>query len=359
MTDRPVVLITAVAGGGVGEQTLKALRIAGGYHIVGGDMRRSCPQYDMVDQPVVLPAAAAPEYVDAVLSVAAATGAQALFPGSEPELRVLSEQRDRVAAAGILLPINPRGVIDTCMDKVACAEFLDEHGFQSPWTVHVRTLADLDAVDRFPVVVKPAVGSGGSRDVFVAQTGRELRLLGEYLAETVGKLMVQEYVGTPEHEYTVGVLHDLDGNFVNSIALRRQLTGVLHTRASVPNRTGRTDLGERLVISSGVSHGHLDRYPEVTEQCERIAAALGVRGAVNIQCRLVDGRISVFEINPRLSGTTSLRALVGYNEPDVLLRIHLGGEQVASRFPYRSADVLRSLREDVLSGEVAPDWDSL
>ena len=34
----------------------------------------------------------------------------------------------------------------------------------------------------------------------------------------------------------------------------------------------------------------------------------------------------MFEINPRFSGTTSLRAMVGYNEPDVLIRHHVLGE---------------------------------
>jgi carbamoyl-phosphate synthase large subunit len=359
MTDRPVVLVTAIGGGGVGEQTLKALRLAGGYRIVGGDARSKCAQYGLVDEPVVLPAAHHPEYIEAVLSVARATGAQALFPGSEPEIRVVSDHREIFEDAGLLVPINPKTVIDTCSDKVASATFLEEHGFRSPRTLHVRTLDDLAEIDWWPVVVKPAVGSGGSRDVFIAQTSRELALIGEYLHGTAGKLMVQEYVGTSDHEYTVGVLHDMDGRFLNSIALRRQVSGVLHTRVSIPNRTGRSDLGERLVISSGVSHGHLDRYPEVTEQCEAIASALGVRGAVNIQCRLVDGQISVFEINPRLSGTTSLRAMVGYNEPDVLLRIHLLGEAVPPRFPYRSGDVLRSLSEDLLPDAVIPDWRSL
>jgi len=55
---------------------------------------------------------------------------------------------------------------------------------------------------------------------------------------------------------------------------------------------------------------------------------------VNVQCRLVDGEVVVFEINPRFSGTTSLRAMVGYNEPDVLFRHHVLGEPIEPHFPY-------------------------
>lgn len=359
MPERIGVLITAIGGGGVGEQTLKALLLAGGYRIVGADVRSRCAQFRLTDEAVLLPPANSPDYIDAVLHVAQKTDVQAVFPGSEPELRVMSDNRDRIEAAGYFLPINPRRVIDTCMDKMATARFLDDHGFASPRSVQVETLDDLRQVDWFPVIIKPSVGSGGSRDCFIAQTARELELIGAYIVDRGAHIMVQEYVGTADDEYTVGVLHDMDGRFVNSIGLRRLLAGQLHTRVSVANATGRRDLGDRLVISSGVSHGYLDRFPEVTGPCEAIAAALGVTGAVNIQCRFVDGKVRVFEINPRLSGTTSLRAMVGYNEPDVLLRKHLLGETIETRFPYEGGLVMRSLSEALIGDAEVPGWQSL
>jgi carbamoyl-phosphate synthase large subunit len=353
------VLITAVCTGGVGEQTLKALRLASGYRIVGADMRPRCPQFALVDEAVTLPAATHPDYLDALLTVCEKLAVQAVLPGSEPELRVMSDNRDRIQAAGLFLPINPRNVIDIGMDKLATAAFLDEHGFASPRSRRIGSLEDLAGIDWFPVIVKPAVGSGGSRDCFIAQTPRQLELIGEYILTADAQIMVQEYVGTPEHEYTVGVLHDMEGNFINSIGLRRLLQGQLHQRVSARNITGRRELGDVLVISSGVSHGYVDRFPEVTEPCERIAASLGARGAINVQCRLVDNEIRVFEINPRLSGTTSIRALLGYNEPDILLRRHILGEDIETRFAYRSGLVLRSLTEEVFVEREVQDWTSI
>jgi carbamoyl-phosphate synthase large subunit len=356
---RLTVLVTAVGGGGVGEQTLKALRLAGGYRIVGSDVRPRCAQFALVDQAVILPGATSPEYLEALLRVCKRLDVQAIFPGSEPELRVMSDNRDRIEGAGLFLPINPARVIDIGMDKLATVEFLETNGFGSPRSVRMRGLDDLGQVDWFPVIVKPAVGSGGSRDCFIAQTPRQLELVAEYILTAGSQVMIQEYVGSPEDEYTVGVLHDMDGKFINSIGLRRLVKGQLHQRLSALNITGRRELGDMLVISSGVSHGYVDRFPEVTLPCERIAAALGARGAINVQCRLVDGNVQVFEINPRLSGTTSIRAMVGYNEPDILLRRHLLGEAIEERFSYRSAWVLRSLTEDIVSDREVPDWTTL
>jgi carbamoyl-phosphate synthase large subunit len=358
-TEALTVLITAVGGGGVGEQILKALRLAGGYRIVGADVRPQTAQFALVDQAVLLPPAGSADYLDALLRVSERLGVNAIFPGSEPELRAMSDSRSRIEGAGVFLPINPARVIDIGSDKLKTAEFLDAHGFMPPRSARVRHLDDLAQVDWFPVVLKPAVGSGGSRDCFLAQTPRQLELIGEYILSGSSEIMVQEYVGTAEDEYTVGVLHDMDGRFINSIAIRRLLQGQLHQRLSVRNITGRRELGETLVISSGVSHGHIGPYPDVTEPCERIASALDVRGAVNVQCRLVDGKVRVFEINPRLSGTTSIRAMVGYNEPDLLLRLHLRGESVAPRFPYRSELVMRSVSENIVPNRPIPSWESI
>lgn len=350
------VLVTAVGGGGVGEQILKALRMTAGYRIVGTDVRSRCAQFALVDQAVTLPPATAPEYLEALLTVSSRLGVQAILPGSEPELRVLSANRDAVERAGLFLAVNPASVIETCMDKVATAAFLEASGFAAPRSTRVSTVDRLREIDSFPVILKPASGGGGSRDCFIAQSARELELVGEYVLLGGTDLMVQEYVGTPDEEYTVGVLHDMDGNLVDSIALRRLVQGQLHARVQVANRTGRKDLGETLVISSGVSHGYVGRFPEVTGPCERMAAALGARGPINVQCRFVAGEVRVFEINPRFSGTTSIRAMVGFNEPDMLLRRHLRGETLDTPVDYRSALVLRSLTEDVVADAEAVDW---
>jgi carbamoyl-phosphate synthase large subunit len=53
----------------------------------------------------------------------------------------------------------------------------------------------------------------------------------------------------------------------------------------------------------------------------------------------------VFEINPRFSGTTLLRALAGFNEPDLLIRKHLLGEPVRARFDHAFGTVVRGLSE--------------
>lgn len=359
MSPRRTVLVTAIGGGGFGDQILKALRLADRYRIIGADANPRVAQFKSVDQSVTLPRADHPDYTEAVTAVCDHFEVEALLPGSEPELVMWSKNRHVLESRGVLLPVASPELIEIGMDKRKTGAALASAGFRTPRWVEASGPDELASIDWFPVVVKPAIGGGGSKDTHIAQSRRELEIVGELLAHGSSPVLVQEYVGHPDGEYTVGVLHDLDGVPVNSIAVRRQLEGGLSVRMATPNRTGRAELGTHLVVSSGISMGEVGQFPDVTSQCEAMAAALELRGTANFQCRLVDGEVMIFEINPRFSGTTSIRALMGYNEPDWLLRYHLDDEDLPRRFAYRSGSISRTLLEAELPTADAPMWRDL
>jgi len=338
--------VTAVGGGGLGEQIIKALRLAATeYRIVGTDLGPNSKGLMEVDRAEIVPPARDPAFTRTLLAICARHEVRAVLCGSEAELAILDRDRDRFSERGIFLPINASSVLTTCLDKLQTAEFLATHGFKTPRWKRVSSLADLADFSYLPAVVKPSIGGGGSANLYLAQTARELEFFAEYLLSMYPEFIAQEYVGTPDAEYTVGVLSDMDGALLNSIAIRRHIMTALSNRIKVPNRTARQELGPTLVISNGISQGEIGTFPAVTGACESIAQVLGSRGALNVQCRLVRDEVVVFEINPRFSGTTSLRAMVGYNEPDALIRKHVLGQSVEARFPYRSGVVLRGLAE--------------
>ncbi|HPB40238.1 MAG TPA: ATP-grasp domain-containing protein, partial [Flexilinea sp.] len=188
---------------------------------------------------------------------------------------------------------------------------------------------------------KPSVGGGGSANSFIAQDKKELELFGYWMLNIYSEFIVQQYVGDADSEYTVGVLCDMEGNLLNSIAVKRNILSALSNRLKIRSRY----TGEVLVLSNGITQGEIGRFPEVTSQCEEIALKLGARSAINIQLRFVDGKAYVFEINPRYSGTSSFRAMVGYNEPDLMIRKYLLNEEIEPHFAYKEGTILRGLDE--------------
>jgi carbamoyl-phosphate synthase large subunit len=342
------VLVTGVGGGGNGEQLVKSLRYAErNYRVIGADLTLDAARQSGADACIALPRANDPGYTPALLAACKQHGVEVILPGSEPEMRVLARDAALIRSQVKLLAVNDAELIETCSNKFKTTQFLQAHGFACPRSWLIDSLQASEQIDLFPIIVKPVVG-GGSQNVYLIQDRDELVMILGYLLRYFENVLVQEYVGSADQEFTVGVLFDGDGHLIHSIALNRFILSALSNRLRVPNRTGRAELGEVLAISSGVSQGRVDAFPHVTEYCEQIGLALGARYAINVQCRCIDGQPYAFEINPRFSGTSSIRAMLGFNEPDLLIRKHVLGEEIPLRAPYRHATVLRGLKEVIV-----------
>lgn len=343
------VLVTGIGGGGVGEQILKCLRMSKmPYYIVGGDMNRNSKGFKLVDQAYILPPASDERYIETLIKICTKHSIKIAFYGSEPELKKMSDYRDLLKDNGIFVPLNPQEVIDTCMDKNKTMLWLKNNGFQYPQNCRVTCKEELMEIPFLPAVLKPSVGGGGSVNTFIARDERELRTFGMYLLELYQEFIAQEYVGSYDSEYTAGVINDMNGVYINSIAVKKNILSGLSSKIKVRNLNN-DGHGDYLVVSSGISQGEIGRFPEVTEECVKIALKLGCTGPVNIQCRVQNGQVYVFEINPRISGTSSLRAMVGYNEPDILVRKYVIGEDIPQNFDYKSGYIVRGLDESFFS----------
>lgn len=346
------VMITGVGGGGVGEQILKCLKMSSlDLNIIGCDMNRNSMGLLNVDKAYLVPSASSDNYIDTILDICSGNGVQVLFHGSEPELKILSKNRRYFEDKGVFIPLNSQDLIDICMDKYRTMEFLQSHGFATQKYWNICNIEDLNKIDIFPVVLKPSIGGGGSINTFIVQDQDELYMFGRYLLKVYKQFLAQEYVGNAYSEYTVGVLHANNGKYINTIAVKKNILSGLSNKTKVKNRTNRVELGEYLVISSGISQGEIGKFSEVTEPCKDIASKLKSTASINIQCRIHEEKMYVFEINPRISGTSSLRAMVGYNEPELIIRDRILGENIECDFKYRSGYIARGLSEEYLSPE--------
>ena len=342
------VLVTAVGGGSIGRQVAKALQIADiQVRIIGVDASTYAFGLSEVDKAYIVPKADSVNYIATILDLCKNENIQYLVPGSEAELKQISKNRSLFEDKGIKLLINDNKVISICFDKTATFKFLKKNGFLTPKTWNIHSIEDIENLTTFPFIIKPSTQSGGSKNVFIATKFNELKNYVQQLLSENLKLLVQEYIGTADEEYTVGVLTTPDtGEMIGSIALRRLLLDSISTKLKISDPKSNLPL----VISSGFSQGLIEPFPEVQKACEDIAIALNSKGPINIQCRKTAEGIYPFEINPRLSGTTHLRAIVGYNEPEMLIHYFQTGEvPIVPR--YRHGYVLRELREKYVSLE--------
>lgn len=340
------VLLTGVGGGGVGEQILKALKLASTpYRIIAVDALPASIGFYKADAHYSVPVASEKNYLNKILDICKKEHVQVLIPGSEPELKKISQNRELFIKNSILLLINDKSVIDICMDKWETYKFLKKNNLKNPRSYLIKKSSQINQIKRFPVVIKPARGGGGSVNTFIAQDREELRFFVKYILKQNSFPLIQEYIGSPDEEYTVGVLTTFGGKLIGSIALRRQILSGLSNKIKIKNRYKHRVKGDILALSSGISQGLIDDYPEVRQYAEKVALKLRSKGPLNIQCRKTSKSIFTFEINPRFSGTTSIRALVGYNEPDILIRHELLKEDIKLPIKFKKGLVMRGLEE--------------
>lgn len=325
---KPKILVTGVGGRSVGSGLLHALmrtdpEVRARWETVATDAEPFSWGLYVADHGALVPAATAPDYLDRICELIAVHEIAAVIPGTELEATLLTAHRDELPVPVIA---NESRLMSLMMDKKLAEAKLRELGVgfipSYPWDQ--RHYAALDF--GFPLFVKPTRGTGGSRGVHLVTSRAELDALAPFVSIDSAPI-IQPYLGDGEAEYTVGVLSDSSARVIDSIVIRRKLIGLSLLDVKACGELTAT-------VSTGISQGFVVGHPEIQEFCEDLATRLGSRGPLNLQLRIHEGEFYVFEIHPRFSGTTPIRASAGFNEPDLLLRNFLYGEEFG-RIPYR------------------------
>ncbi|MDE1853678.1 MAG: ATP-grasp domain-containing protein [Thaumarchaeota archaeon] len=307
---RTVNVVVTAAGTVVGQGIIKCLKLAntnGGdieYRITATDASPLAAGLYRGDFGVVVPLATDPGFVEAIIGVTKKSGATAIYAGSDEELPPLSSAKEKIEReTGAKVMVNPAGVLEACSDKWKTYVFLKENDLPRAESAVPEFKESFYSVNRFPLVVKPR-GGHGSVDMHVVRDRDEAELAMGAIVRNGSRPLIQEYLGDEGMEFTTGVTVTSDGEEVmSSIAMRRTLKGGQTYKAFI------------------------DDFAEVRVSAENVALKLGARGPLNIQSRLVDGEPKIFEINPRLSASSPMRAVAGVNEPDMLYRNAVLGER--------------------------------
>ena len=298
---RPDVLVTAASRrvGLVRALQAAQARLTPRGRVIATDIDPFSPAVHLADAAFQVPRSDAPGYVDALLDVCDANGVGVLVPTIDDELETIAAAEPRFAAAGVVVMVPGVETARICRDKRLTAAHLESHGIRvaRTWTLDEARAADV----RPPLFIKPRRGRG-SVGAFPIRTPAHLAFFMDYVSDPV----IQEYLDGPE--YTIDLFCDLTG---------RPL-------AAVPR--------ERLVIRSGVTdRGRTVRDERLITLAKRCAEVLDFRGAVNVQCRIVDRVPVIFEINPRFSGGIQLTIAAGADFAEWTLRAGRG-EVLAPRF---------------------------
>jgi predicted ATP-grasp superfamily ATP-dependent carboligase len=228
-----------------------------------------------------------------------------LLPQSDGDLLLVSRHRARLGER-FRFALADADLVETLADKARFSQLAERVGLPVPRACRISAAdgrpEDLDL--RFPLIVKPLNRSGASwlpvgakaKAVHV-DSPAALAKLWPHLAELRLDVLAQEAVAGPEaHIESYHAYIDAEGTVVGEYTGRKIRT--------FPTRYGHSTSIE---ITSA---------PEVAEVGRDVLATVGLRGVAKVDFkRDGDGKLLLFEINPRFNLWHHPGALAGVNLP--------------------------------------------
>lgn len=223
-----------------------------------------------------------------------------IFVGVDFELLYFADIKDELKECHCTVIVSDRKVIEIGNDKYRTFKFLNENVIPAPKTYLLEETTSISL--EYPFIIKPRIGAR-SRGVEVIRSEEEYAVFFNQFKNQ--GYIAQELVGDETSEYTCGVLC-WEGKCVQSIVLKRKL------------KEGNTVFAEY----------DKNEDEKIAHYVQSIANVLKPYGSCNLQLRIDEkGQPKLFEINPRFSGTTFMRALLGYNEVEFMICRILGWKE--------------------------------
>lgn len=296
--DRYNVLVSG-ASGIVGYGTLKSLKQLDKCYLYGTTIYELSPACCFSDEVLIAPQTSSSEYIPWLIDVIKAKKIDMIIPTIEIDVEVWNEHRKELEQTGAVILLNNTDLIRCCLDKMEFSNVLLKNNVKCR-ILSYESISDITDFSQ-SFVVKPKRGSG-SRGIHYVDSYDELLQYEELINTTH---FVQEYVGSVAEEYTVSCFFDKKSDLRALMALKRKLS-----------KQGFTEIAEE-------TDAEIFRVT-----IRELASIFAPVGPTNFQFRLHNGQLKLLEINPRISSSTSIRSLLGYNESKMAVEYFLENKTI-------------------------------
>lgn len=315
------VLVTG-AGAVLGQAIIKSIKLIKSdekIEIISCDPNPLAVGLFWSDKQYRIPLAKDINYMSEIYIILEKEKPELIFIGTDIELGLFSKhKKDIQSKFGSITIVSNENVISIGDDKWKTYSYLKENGFDTPNSSLVSGVEEFLKYNKFPLIVKPRVGAR-SKDVYLAKNTSELT---EYIKK-VENPIIQEYLDSND-EFTAGVIYFRDDSKA-SIVMNRTL------------KDGNTFTARPI------------EYSYVNEYLENLTKSIGSLGPINYQFRIIDGKIKIFEINSRFSGTTHFRALSNFNEVKMVIEYYMYNKKVIQPKISTDISILRYYDEIVVT----------
>jgi carbamoyl-phosphate synthase large subunit len=296
MADAPLNVLVLAVGSPLGQSIVKALQISRleiKIHVADISELAAGLHFPAV-RSIILPQVKDAAYLGKLSDYIQEHDIRALFPVISAEHEFFAQNAEFFRNVGVEIFSCAPDVYRLCNDKYKSMIYLRSMGLDAPDTALCQDDSELEKFlsrNTFPIFVKPRFGAS-SANIFKIRNRDQLD--GILKAFSRDHFVAQAFL-SDARDFTAGVYVSRDHNFRSTILIERELKFGLSYRGTV------------------------FEDEQLSSYCLKVADIISSYYSINVQFKIYEGRPYAYEINPRLSSTTSVRAHFGFNEPDMIL----------------------------------------
>lgn len=305
--------ITSI-GSGVGQSAVNSCRFSDlPFRLIGmGANPMAFGAFDC-DLSLQLPGIYHSEYIDRLLELCKLHQVQMLIPGLDDELLMIAAAKHRFDAIGCQTLVASAEILEYCRNKEKMSLELNAVADVFVKSYEKQTLLDAFAKGsvEFPLIAKPRSGFA-SRGIFILHSEKDFDKLSD-------DLVIQEiatpHPDDPNHDAYLNGLKDGKIVQVSEISIQYVVgkNGKLLGKCATYNKLNNGVPIEMIPYNDPLMWQQLDPLID-------FFIANGLVGPINIQGRKTKRGYRYFEMNARFTGITGLRALMGFNEVEALIK---------------------------------------
>ena len=268
--------------------------------VIATDCSELAPALYDADKYFIVPRMEDNDYLDIIISICKENNIKAVLSLIDPELSLLSKNKEKFLEIGTTPIISDFDVVEMCFDKYKFYEFLIKNEFKA-----IKSYVDKDlfyrdveyGVINYPVFVKPIKGSA-SINISKVTAKDEIELL----FNRFDKLIIQEFMDGIEYGADV---------YIDIISGE---TVAIFAKEKIKMRAGETD--------KSVSVKDEKLFNLIKEFVKKSR----LKGIIDIDIFKVDGEYYISEVNPRFGGGYPHAYECGVNVPKMIINNLLGKE---------------------------------
>lgn len=298
MGDKKINILVTGVGAIIGYGILNSLRNCSyDCNLVGIDIYDDAVGQVWCDSFVKGVKANSPDFIEFINRLVSKYSIDLVIPGIEQDLESLLKNFSQLNKKAKYV-LNNKDVFDIFHNKKMTYEFLQNKVSLIPHLYYSENLF-LESLDRLglPFVLKKNV-SYASKGVAIIENKQDF----DYFLQKFGKdCMTQKKLPIKNNEITCSIFGTGDGDFVNPICLKRELSG-----------EGATSKASNIEIE-----------PELMNTLKTICKLSKFEGPTNLQFIRYQEKYYLLEVNARISSSTSIRQIFGVNEAEMCIDFYL------------------------------------